>query len=180
MKGNHGALHDLVAEWLQLSGVDERPPDDVKVNKGHGRMERREVWMVPAGEMETYLQADFDWPSVQWMGQIRRYRRPLHQTEWESVKTTLWVAGGKNLPPLLPEQIQQLLRRHWTIENRVFHVRDVTYAEDRLHGRRIALPLSALRNGAINLIRHAGFSYVIDAKRHLPSLTDNGLSWLFH
>ena len=180
MKGNHGALHDLVAEWLQVAGVNECPPDDVTVDKGHGRVERREVWVVPAGELGPYLQADFDWPSVQWMGQIRRYRRFLRHTEWESVKTTFWIAGGKNLPPLSPAQIQQLLRRHWVIENGVFHVRDVTYAEDRLHGRQIAFPLSALRNSAINLIRSAGFPYVADAKRHLPSLPDIGLSWLFH
>jgi hypothetical protein len=180
VKGNHGALHDLVAEWLHVAGVNERAPDHVQVDKGHGRVERREVWAVPAGELGAYLQADYDWPSVQWMGQIQRYRRFLRQTEWESVKTTLWIAGGKNLPPLSPEQIQQLLRRHWVIENGVFHVRDVTYSEDRLHGRRIGLPLSVLRNSAINLIRHAGFQYVIDARRYLPSLTDIGLSWLFH
>lgn len=180
MKGNHGALHELVADWLQVAGVNERPPDHVKSNKGHGRVERREVWVVPAGELGTYLEADYDWPSVQWMGQIRRYRRPLRQTEWQSVTTTFWIAGGKNLPPLSPARIQQLLRRHWVIENGVFHVRDVTYAEDRLHGRHIGLPLSVLRNSAINLIRHAGFRYVIDAKRHLPCLPDIGLSWLFH
>lgn len=167
-----------MAEWVQVAGVDERPPDHVQVNKGHGRIERREVWVVPAGEMGTYLAADFDWPAIQWMGQIRRYRRFLHQTEWNSVTTTFWIAGGKNLPPLSPAQIQYHLRRHWVIENGVFHVRDVTYAEDRLHGRCIGLPLSALRNSAINLIRHAGFQYIIDAKRYLPSLPDIGLSWI--
>jgi hypothetical protein len=71
------------------------------------------------------------------------------------------------------------LRRHWVIENGIFHVRDVTYAEDRLHGRQIGFTLSALRNSAINLIRRAGFQYVIDARRHLPSRSDIGLSWLF-
>jgi hypothetical protein len=83
VKGNHGALYELVGEWLQAAGVDARPPDHITTNKGHGRMERREVWLVPAGELSSYLQADFDWPAVQWMGQIRRYRRFLHQTEWQ-------------------------------------------------------------------------------------------------
>jgi hypothetical protein len=179
VKGNHGALYKLVAEWLQAAGVDARPPDHITANKGHGRVERREVWGVPAGELGSYLAADFDWPAVQWIGQIRRYRRSLRQTEWQSVTTTFWIAGGKGLPPLSPERIQQLLRRHWGIENGVFHVRDVTYAEDRLHGRQIGFALSALRNSAINLIRRAGFQYVIDARRHLPSRPDIGLSWLF-
>ena len=65
-------------------------------------IERREVWVVPAGKMGTYLEADFGWPVVQWMGQIRRYRRFLHQAEWDSVKTTFWIAGGKKAPAAFP------------------------------------------------------------------------------
>jgi hypothetical protein len=113
------------------------------------------------------------------MGQIRRFHRQLHQDEWESIETTLWIAGGKNLPHLSPVRIQSLLREHWCIENCVFRVRDVTCDEDRLHGRTIAFSLSALRNEAINLIRRAGFRFIPDARRFLPSTPDFGLSWLF-
>lgn len=85
MKGNHGALYELVAEWLQEAGVDARPPDHMTVNKGPvplaARVECREVWAVPAGELGFNVEADFDWPAVQWIGQIRRYRRSLHQSE---------------------------------------------------------------------------------------------------
>lgn len=159
--------------------MEQRPPDDVQVNKDHGRIERRELWVVPAADMGRYLAEEFDWPAVKYMGQIRRYRRRLHQRAWESVKTTLWMAGGSCLPALSPAQIQQRLRTHWTIENGVFHVRDVTQDEDRLPGRQIAFSLSTLRNAAINLIRKAGFRYIPDARRFLPSTSDFGLSWLF-
>jgi hypothetical protein len=179
VKGNHGKLYELVVEWVTQAQVDQRAPDHVAVNKGHGRVERRELWVVPAGEMGRYLHQDFEWPHPQWMGQIRRYRRSLHQSTWDTVKTTFWIAGGSQLPSLSPARIQELLRGHWCIENAVFHVRDVTYAEDRLHGRRIGFSLSALRNEAINLIRRAGFRYIADAKRLLPSRPDLGISWLF-
>ena len=169
----------MVAEWVELAGVEQRPPDHVQVDKGHGRIERRELWVVAADDMGRYLEEEFGWPAVKWMGQIRRYRRRLHQTEWESVTTTLWLAGGTHLPHLSPAQIQARLRTHWVIENGVFHVRDVTQDEDRLHGRAIAFPLSTLRNAAINLIRQAGFHYIPDARRLLPSRPDFGLSWLF-
>jgi hypothetical protein len=66
----------------------------VQTNKGHGGLERRELWVVPAGELHTYLDQDFGWPVVRLVGQIRRYRRTLHQPAWESVITTLWLAGG--------------------------------------------------------------------------------------
>lgn len=95
MKGNHGQVHDLVAEWVALDDVDKRPPDDIRVDKAHGRLERRELWVVPAGEMTAYLQDEFGWEQVQLMGQIRRYRRRVHLDRWESVKTTLWIAGAK-------------------------------------------------------------------------------------
>lgn len=179
MKGNHGEVHDVVADWVARAGVEQRPPDHVQADKGHGRVERRELWVVPAGALRTYLQTDFDWPAVRFVGQIRRYRRPLAQTDWESVMTTLWLAGGTHCPDLTPAQLQYHLRAHWTIENGVFYVRDATYAEDFLHGRKIAFSLSALRNAAINLIRRAGYRYIPDAKRLLAATPGRDLMWLF-
>lgn len=178
MKGNHGELHALVVEWLEVNGVNDRAADDMQTNKGHGRIERREVWVAPAGELGAYLQEEFGWPEVRLLGQVRRSRRFLHQSEWQSVKTVLWIAGG-NLPTLSPAQIQFHLRSHWVIENGIFYVRDVTYDEDRLHGRAIGPALSALRNGAINLIRRTGFRYIADARRFIPARPDIGLSLLF-
>lgn len=129
--------------------------------------------------MTAYLQDEFGWEQVQLMGQIRRYRRRLHQNRWESVKTTLWIAGGENLPLLSPAQLHDHLRWHWTIENRVFYVRDVSLDEDRLHGRKIGFPLSVVRNVSLNLIRRLGFRFVPDAHRSLSADPDFGLSWLF-
>jgi hypothetical protein len=159
--------------------VDEREPDHVQVDKAHGRLERRELWVVQAGEMTPYLQQDYGWEQVQLMGQIRRFRRHLTQNQWESVTTTLWIAGGENLPALSPAQLQTHLRQHWTIENRVFYVRDVSLDEDRLHGRKIGFPLSVVRNLSINLIRRLSFRFIPDARRSLSAQPDFGLSWLF-
>jgi hypothetical protein len=167
-----------VSEWVEAHGGDRRRPDHVQVNKGHGRIERRELWVTPAQELGDYLEQDFDWPGVRLCGLIRRYRRPWCQRDWTSVKTTLWIAGG-NLRDPPPERLQAHLREHWTIENAVFYVRDVSYDEDRLHGRIIGFSLSALRNGAINIIRQAGFRFIPDARRFLPARPDLGLTFLF-
>ena len=148
------------------------------MNKGHGRIERRELWVVPAEELGEYVAQEFDWPDLRLCGLIRRYRRRLHESDWQSVTTHLWIAGG-NLPELAPDQIQAHLRSHWAIENAVFYVRDVSFDEDRLHGRAIAFSLSALRNGAINLIRKAGFRYIPDARRLLPARPELAVSLLF-
>jgi len=150
------------------------------VDKGHGRIERRELWVVPGQELGAYLEEDYDWPALCPCGLVRRYRRQNHQEEWESVETTLWIAGGHLPEPLPgPAQLQASLRHHWTIENGVFYVRDVSMDEDRLHGRRIGFALSALRNGAINIIRRLGFLYIPDARRFLSARPDRGLPLLF-
>jgi hypothetical protein len=48
-----------------------------------------------------------------------------------------------------------LARAHWHIENRLFHVRDVTFGEDRCRVRKANAPkaLAHLRDAALTLIR---------------------------
>lgn len=106
-------------DWIEAHGGDQRKPDDIQINKGHGRIERRELWVTPAQELGDYLEQDFDWPGVRFCGLIRRYRRPSHQRHWASITTTLWIAGG-HIPELSPDRIQARLREHWTIENALF------------------------------------------------------------
>lgn len=158
--------------------MGSRQPDHVQMDKGHGRLERRELWVEPAQDLGVYLAQDYGWVEVRFLGQVRRYRRPLHQEEWESVESVFWIAGGKNLPALTPAQFQEQLRDHWTIENRVFYVRDVTMDEDRLHGRRIGSALSMLRNVALNCLRRLRLPYIPDARRVVAAQPVQGLHLL--
>ncbi len=130
IKENHGELKEALRAWIEMQGGDRRAADHVQIDKGHGRLERREVWVVAAGELGAYLEQEYDWPAVQWCGLVRRYRRRLGQKEWESVTTTLWAAGG-HLPWGEAAQVQGGWRGHWAIENAVFYVRDVSLDEDR-------------------------------------------------
>lgn len=54
-----------------------------------------------------------------------------------------------------PEGLLRLVRGHWGIENRLFHVKDDSFGEDRhvLQSHRSGAVLSLLRNAAINLLR---------------------------
>lgn len=148
----------------------------VENNKGHGRQERRELWIVESAELGAYLEEEFGWPGLRWCGRIRRWRRKLSEQEWEQ-EEVIWIAGGA-LPGLSGKQALQALRGHWGIENRVFRVRDVSGDEDRLHGRAIGLGLSALRNVAINITRALGYRYIPDGWRALSARADRGLALL--
>ncbi|CCH72670.1 hypothetical protein BN11_1880004 [Nostocoides australiense Ben110] len=73
------------------------------------------------------------------------------------------------------------IRGHWTIENRVHHVRDVTFDEDRSQVRTATLPriMATLRNLAIGLIRHHHHGKTIAATtRHLHRRNDELLTLL--
>lgn len=56
------------------------------------------------------------------------------------------------------DRLLKLNRDHWSIENRLHHVRDTTFDEDRSQVRKRAAPhlMASLRNLAISLLRLAG------------------------
>lgn len=150
----------------------------VEVVKGHGRIERREVWMMPCEtDMQAYLQDELGWPGVQWCGRIRRQRWTPGKEEEEEVQ--VWIAGAAFPWSLDIQTAAHQLRGHWTIENRVFYVRDVTMDEDRLHGRQIGPALSSIRNVTISLLRlfFRGLN-ISDAIRLVRTLPDDGFSLL--
>lgn len=170
MKGNQPDL-------LWAVGVYERPPDAVEWDKGHGRIECRELWLEECGELGEYLEREYDWPGVKWCGIVRRRRRKLGELAWRE-EQGIWIAGGA-LEGLRAREALEGLRGHWGIENRVFRVRDVSCDEDRLHGRKIGLGLSGLRNVMINILRAWGYRYIPDGWRAMAARFDRGLSLLY-
>lgn len=53
-------------------------------------------------------------------------------------------------------------RRHWSIENSLHYVRDVTFLEDRCRtrSRNLAQTLAAARNTVITILRQAGYAEI--------------------
>ena len=66
-----------------------------------------------------------------------------------------------------PPRILHLARGHWSIENRLHWVRDVTFDEDRSQIRKGSGPqvMASLRNLAISILRIAGARYIPPALR---------------
>ena len=142
-------------------------------DKGHGRVEMRSIRV--SSELKGYS----DWPGLDQVFQIRR--RWQAKGQWrEEVRY-----GITSLPaPVgIPERLLKFKRGHWTIENRLHYVKDVTLGEDRstVHAENGPKIMAALRNTAISLLRRAGFSTIAarlryncghpDAVLHLLSLS---------
>jgi predicted transposase YbfD/YdcC len=93
----------------------------------------------------------------------------LAQTD-VAAKTTETVYGITDLPihHAKPAQLAHWARGHWSIENKIHWIRDVTYDEDRSQIRvgTGAHVMAALRNTAISLLRLAGSTNIAAANRH--------------
>ncbi len=127
-------------------------------DKGHGRVEIRSIRV--SSELKGYS----DWPGLDQVFQIRR--RWQSKGEWrEEVRY-----GITSLPaPVgIPERLLKFKRGHWTIENGLHYVKDVTLGEDRstVHADNGPKIMAALRNTAVSLLRRAGFSTIAARMRY--------------
>jgi predicted transposase YbfD/YdcC len=129
------------------------------VNKGHGRIEKRTL------ECGTGLVDTLTWPGV---AQVRgrTCERLVVKTGKRSVEVSYAITS---LAPYeaQAEQLEQLWRGHWTIENRKQYVRDVTMGEDRnqMHTGDAPRVLASLRSSLIDLWRWQGWTNIADAIR---------------
>ena len=115
------------------------------VGKGHGRLERRRVWV--SGELTGYT----GFPGLASVVMVRQ--ETDHLSEGRHTESVQY--GVSSLAELKPEWALGLLRGHWRIENQLFHVKDDSFREDRqvlgCHHR--GTVLSLLGNAALNLLR---------------------------
>jgi hypothetical protein len=142
------------------------PPQHTTVDKGHGRLETREIWT--SAELNDFV----EFPHVGQVFCIRRTTTDLDGNVVRGRKSTTELAYGlSSLTPqhASPAQLLAYNRAHWHIENRLHHVRDITYDEDRSQVRRAQRPhaMATLRNIAISLMRLTGAENIAAATRHL-------------
>ena len=108
----------------------------------------------------TLPQEYIGWENVQQIFKISRNREAKTKkiTEFAYGITSLWADD------VSPMALLKYTRKHWEIENRLHYVRDVTFDEDscrvRIHNN--AHILAAIRNTAITLLRHAGFTNIYE------------------
>jgi predicted transposase YbfD/YdcC len=175
VKRNQGNLYDAIAllfddpPWLPREKEAECQVYR-SVEKGHGRLEKRTL------ESSHILSDYVDWPRV---GQVmrRRYERITLKTGEVSAATTY---GITSLPhtQVGAAGLERLWRGHWTIENRVHYVRDVTMGEDanQTHTGNAPHVLAALRNAILSLFRHHGWDNIADAFRHHNASVNRALA----
>jgi hypothetical protein len=171
VKDNHPALVEDLAvlfadeELVAATGTRARTVDGA-----HGRIETRTLRTSAA--LAGYTR----WPGL---AQALCLERTI------VIKKTGQISQERqfaltSLPPDLATapRLLALWRGHWTIENRVHYVRDVTFREDasKVHRGHAPQVLAALRNLALGLLRCRGLHAIASARRRLATRPDLALA----
>ncbi len=150
LKSNHPTLHRQVKDWFFqhlsngfkgiINSYDER------VEKGHHRTEKRQVWCVPISQLSTLHNGD-SWAGLKCVVMVIRVRHIWNKTtrEVQFYLTSLDCNACK---------LAQAIRKHWGIENSLHWTMDVTFNEDACRVRSGHAPqnLALLRRIALNAL----------------------------
>jgi predicted transposase YbfD/YdcC len=156
VKGNQPSLRAQLAGLPWQAVPDATRHDD----RGHGRREIRTCKILT-------ISTGIDFPHAAQAIQIRRRRRRLDEPKRFTTET-VYAITDLQVHQAKPVQLAAWIRGHWSIENKIHWVRDVTYDEDRSQIRTGtgAQVMAALRNAAIGVLRLAGVHNIAAANRY--------------
>src|SRR3954465_13777394 len=181
LKANHGRAFEAVRDHFERTcfglGSGGRPVFDA-FDESHGRLVRRRVFMDPAAKDLEPLSG---WPRPSMGlggGPGRSMVRGVGRSRGVSgagkveAETRYFLTSCGDDPAVLVRAI----RRHWSIENALHWVLDVTFHEDdsRVRDRTAARNLALLRKIALNLVaRDHGSQTSLRGRRKKAAWNDN-------
>ena len=157
LKKNHGNLYETVEKFFTRSralgwrdgfgNVAHRYSQSVE--KGHGRIETRRLWLVE--EKVGWVDPDAAWEGLKSIVCIERERRVGKKPATVEVRYFLSSLGGVGSA----KKVLRTVRRHWEIENRLHWVLDVVFGEDGCRVRNNNAPenLATLRRLSLSLLQ---------------------------
>ncbi len=164
LKGNQPLARQAAEALLTGPDTDWTQTTTSTDAHGHGRTERRTIRTAPAEETL--------FPGAH---QVFRLRRDTGGLDGQRTSKEI-VYGITSLPANLagPAHLNTYERSHWSVENRLHWVRDVTFKEDNSQLRSGTAPrvMATFRNLAISTIRLAGRANIAHARRDLLNHND--------
>ncbi len=171
LKDNHPTLHQQVKNWfgtsLSLGFKDVDVNISQRVEKGHHRIENRQVHAVPVSQLPGLHEQD-DWVGLKTVVMVVRSTQYWNKTtnEMQFYITSLVSDANK---------IGSAIRQHWGIENSVHWTLDVTFHEDECRIRSLHSPqnFALLRRIALNALeRETSFRRSIRQKSRRAAMND--------
>ena len=167
LKGNQGNLYQAAQTWfegLEADSPSEHLSQYQSCEAGHHRIEKRQVWRIPAREVFKPEQCAA-WADLASLVVVRAERRL-----WN--KTTLETRYFLSSAAFSAQDFAPKIRGHWGIENTLHWSLDVVYGEDRSRLRRDHAPrnFSLLRRLSLNLLRQEPSKGSLKGKRYRAGL----------
>lgn len=175
VKDNQPNLHDEIQNYFdqaEIIGFEDVPHDSfVTEDRGHGRKERREVYLT---EDIDWLPMREEWASLKSIAMVKSLRTSEGITSEEK---RYYISS---LPPIA-ERIGRATRSHWGIENKVHWVLDVDFQEDlsQISTGHAAENFSILRRLSLNVIRlDPDKKKSLKGRREIAGWDDNYMAYL--
>jgi predicted transposase YbfD/YdcC len=173
LKGNQSNLHQQVEDWfLQANPLSDRGIEysyHETVEKSHHRIETRQAWAVPVSQLPP-LHRQKEWVGLSTVVMVRRYRQ-----SWK--ETTTEIQFYLSSLEAFARRHNQVIRSHWTVENSLHWVLDVTFNEDasRIRSGYAAQNLSLLRHLSVNLLKQEPSKMSLKMKRYKAGIDNDFL-----
>lgn len=173
LKGNQGKLHNAVEQWFKETeqqawqGIEYGYSETLE--SGHHRTEHRQVWVVPVTQLPP-LPRQSEWLGLTTVVMVRRTRHLYSETTTE-VQFYL-----SSLPPDA-ERHAKAIRAHWSIENSLHWVLDVTFNEDasRIRQGYAADNMALMRRLSVSLLKREPSKMSLKMKRYTAALNNDFL-----
>ncbi len=163
LKGNQGSLFEDV-KWLfeqaiNTDFVDVEHDFCQSIGKGHGRLEIRRCWTLSNLDYLTQLPL---WAGLQTIALVQSERKVNGKV---STENRYYISSLPSNATVIAEAV----RTHWSIENSLHWVLDVSFHEDASRIRKDNSPenMAMLRHFALNLLsRDKSSKFSMRAKRN--------------
>ncbi len=171
LKGNQGTLRQdaelFAAEQKASNFKDATISKDQTVDGDHGRIETRKVTVI---HDVAWLQERHEWPSLRAVVMVESRREIRDKVEQE----TRFYITSSALPA---DQMAQIVRDHWAVENSLHWVMDMVFRDDECRLRTDHAPanFTTIKHIALNLIRRAPGKDSLRLRRKVAAWDDDFL-----
>ena len=152
LKANHPHLLNSVKKQFELlelestSEINSLLSYQLKTEAGHHRLEKRSCFCLPVAQVQRLYQSE-QWNGLNTIVMMSRERHLWNKTQAE---TQFYLSSL----PCNAQLVSSAIRQHWSIENQLHWVLDVTFNEDKSRIRQGHSPenFTLLRRMAIGLL----------------------------
>ncbi len=173
LKGNQGKLSQQVSDWFKQAEANNWQGIEFSysqtVESSHHRIETRQVWAVSVSQLPA-LHRQSQWVGLTTVVMVRSRRQLWNKT---TTKVRFYISSLE----ADAQRHNRVVRSHWSIENSLHWVLDVTFNEDasRIRQGYAAENLGLLRRLSVNLLKREPSKQSLKMKRYQAGMDNNFL-----